>query len=150
MILGRGLFWILVALLAAQPANACRGVFSERYLLLETPPSRLPPGAVLLQVHVPETAFNSYAAPRGWHTSAKILDGPERRLHGATVRIEQDGFSSCDRGAETSAAKYVVGFLGERRGELTLLPVLYRSKRYRTEAEDRSDGIRPPIRRHVE
>ena len=131
-------------LFAAGPASACRGVFSHTYILLDDPPSRLPDRAVLLQVSVSGSA-KIKLWPDPLPVRARILSASNKRLIGKTVTISNGGVvSSCDRWASSPTANYVVGFLTKVHGKQTLAPVIYRSKPYRTEGEDRSEGVRSP------
>ena len=136
----------LAALFAAQPALACRGPFSHRYVLLETPPSRLPAGAVLLRVRVARSALfdGQRYAPSAM---ARITGARDRRLIGQRIHLRPQLFSSCGHWRESERAIHVVGFVSRRGRGLVLTPVVYRSKEYRTPAEDRSEGIERPRNR---
>ena len=139
----KGLIYLMLGLsvlMWSQPSRACRGVFSHRYILLEKPPARLPPTAVLLEVLTPDFQ-NSDLGPDGFSVSGQIKSAKNKRLIGRTIKIQQRGYSSCDRWASSINANYVVGFLTKKHGELTILPVAYRSSEYRTEAEDQSERI---------
>jgi hypothetical protein len=134
-----------VAIVAAQPALACRGPFSHQYVLLETPPQRLPAGAVLLQVRVaPEAFFKGERYAKS--VTARITHARDLRLIGKSIDIQPEIFSSCGHWRESEQANYVIGFVVRRRDSLMMVPVTYRSKQYRTPAQDNSEGITRPLR----
>lgn len=136
----------VAALTIGQPALACRGVFSHRYVMLETPPLRLPDRAVLLKVSVAKSSLlvaRQDGSPNLGRSpvTAKVMAAQDRRLIGRSVIIGPVSWSSCTHWSESERAAYVVGFLVRKQGRLRLIPVQYRSKRYRTPAEDRSKDI---------
>ena len=77
--------------------------------------------------------------------TARITNSRDRRVLGRRIEIQPKIFSSCGHWSESERAKYVVGFVVRRGGGLGLVPVTYRSKQYRTPAEDRSEGITGPL-----
>jgi hypothetical protein len=134
-----------VAIVAAQPALACRGPFSHQYVLLETPPQRLPAGAVLLQVRVaPDALFKGERYAKS--VTARITHARDQRLIGKRIEIQPEIFSSCGHWRESKQANHVIGFVVRRRASLIVVPVAYRSKQYRTPAQDNSEGITRPLR----
>ena len=133
----------VAAVVGAQPALACRGPFSHQYVLLETPPRRLPANAVLLQVYIPrEALFEGKRYARS--ARARITGARDRRLLGKGIEIRPGLFSSCGHWRESERANHVIGFVMRTGRSLALVPVVYRSKQYRTPAEDRSEGIARP------
>jgi hypothetical protein len=127
-------------LVLGQPSLACRGPFGHQYVFLEVPPSRLPSGAVLLVL-----SFSPDALVGGMGevppVDARIVAAKDKRLIGQNVSIRPGIFSSCGRWAESDRASYVVGVLEREAKRLTLVPITYRSKQYRTADEDNSVGI---------
>jgi hypothetical protein len=110
---------------------------------LDKPPVRLPAKAVLLRVVTPSFQ-ESDLTPDGFSIAGRISSAKDKRLIGRTIKIQQQGYSSCDRWASSANANYLVGFLIKNHGELMILPVAYRSFEYRTKAENRSERIEAP------
>ena len=127
----------VAAILAPAAANACRGVHSHRYAVLQNPPSRLPAGAVLLRVRISEKLpYGGDALQLG--AMARVLAGPGA---GRTIRLRPEVWTSCSGWFESDRSGYVVGF---REGPDTLIPVEYRSREYRTPDEEWSRGYERP------
>ena len=135
-------FMAAIVATLAQPALACRGPFSHRYVILEEPPARLPRGAELLAVTVrSETLVGSFGEVEP--VDARITGAKDKRLVGKRVTIRPGIFSSCGRWSESDRANHVVGFLRREGQRLIIVPVVYRSKQYRTFDEDHSVGVKP-------
>ena len=115
-------------------AQACRGAQFASYVVLQDPPSRLPPGAKLLKVRLlgdlPYRREDQRAGAR-----AILLEG---RGKGREVRLVPDHWTSCDGWQNGDGPGYVVAFrCAPGRYEV----IGYRSRKWRTSEQDRSAGI---------
>jgi len=115
-------------------AQACRSAQFAMYVVLQDPPSRLPPNARLLKVRLlGDLPYRRDDQRRG--ARAELLEGPGK---GRTIRLVPDHWTSCDGWHEANPVGYVVAFpCGQDRYET----VGYRQRRYRTPEQDRSEGI---------
>jgi hypothetical protein len=143
MIVARLSVAALAFLAFAEPALACRGVFGHRYVFLEVPPKHLPKGAVLLTVSVPYdeldggSALGDVPPP----VQVRVIAASNKRLVGRKLTVRPNVFSSCGRWAESYKATHLVGFVERTARGFVLVPVVYRSKEYRTVGEENSVGI---------
>lgn len=127
----------VAATLAPTAANACRGVHSHRYIVMQNPPSRLPAGALLLRVRIAEKLpYGGDAMRLG--AMARVLAGPGA---GRNIRLMPEIWTSCTGWFEGERSGYVVGF---RDRPDTLIPVEYRAREYRTPDEEWSHGYERP------
>ena len=115
-------------------AQACRRAPFVSYVVLQDPPSRLPPGAKLLKVRLlGDSPYRRDDRRAG--APALLLEG---RGKGREVRLVPDRWTSCDAWHEGDPAGYVVAFrCAPGRYEV----IGYRARKCRTPAQDRSAGL---------
>jgi hypothetical protein len=127
-------FALFAAALVPGTAQASRSAQFASYIVLQDPPSRLPPGAKLLKVRLlgdlPYRREDRRAGAR-----ARLLEGPGK---GRVVRLVPDSWTSCDGWQNGEGPGYAVAFrCAPGRYEV----IGYRSRKWRTPDQDRSAGI---------
>ncbi len=132
-----GFFLAAATTLVPAAAEACRGVHSHRYVVMQKPPSRLPTGALLLRVRLAEKLPYGGDATRLGAT-ARVLAG---RGAGRMIRLQPEMWTSCSAWFEGERTGYVVGFRDSRGA---FVPVEYRAKEYRSPQEEWSIGYERP------
>jgi hypothetical protein len=132
-----------IGLAGTNPAEACRGPHSHRYIFLQEPPAKAPDHSLVLKVKVDEISEAVHMQPwlglevdvvarvndldvDGSHLPKKLLIQPSEFIT-----------TSCDHWGIVGSEAIVVGYLDwNPEGKLVLVPIRYRAKEYRTLEED--------------
>lgn len=144
-------FSIPGAIVVADSAYACPVSSAYRYVLLDSIPSEIPTGAVVLSVDSKNLEDES-----GFGTTGHVSELSVKRVEAghydqSLVKLVVAPFTSCSGGNESETATILIGYVhvDENNGAL-FFPVQYIAKAHRREEFGDLDRIIIPEKKHID